>query len=80
MYLRVSYKKKYEKCVFFFILKVTVERSRIRIRRSVSRRYGSADPDPHQHITDPQHWMLLVPMSAGVGMGRPQRSATWRAR
>jgi hypothetical protein len=22
---------------------------------SVSQRYGSADPDPHQNVTDPQH-------------------------
>jgi hypothetical protein len=23
---------------------------------SISQRYGSADPDPHQKVTDPQHW------------------------
>jgi hypothetical protein len=23
---------------------------------SISQRYGSADPDPHQHVTNPQHW------------------------
>ena len=23
---------------------------------SISQRYGSADPDPHQNVTDPQHW------------------------
>jgi hypothetical protein len=23
---------------------------------SISQRYGSVDPDPHQNITDPQHW------------------------
>jgi hypothetical protein len=23
---------------------------------SISRRYGSEDPDPHQNVTDPQHW------------------------
>jgi hypothetical protein len=23
---------------------------------SVSQRYGSADPDPYQNVTDPQHW------------------------
>jgi hypothetical protein len=22
---------------------------------SISQRYGSGDPDPHQNITDPQH-------------------------
>jgi hypothetical protein len=23
---------------------------------SISQRYGSANPDPHQNVTDPQHW------------------------
>jgi hypothetical protein len=23
---------------------------------SISQRHGSADPDPHQNVTDPQHW------------------------
>jgi hypothetical protein len=23
---------------------------------SISQRYGSADTDPHQNVTDPQHW------------------------
>ncbi len=23
---------------------------------SISQRYGSADPDPHQNVKDPQHW------------------------
>jgi hypothetical protein len=27
---------------------------------SISQRYGSKDPDPHQNVTDPQHWFLLV--------------------
>jgi hypothetical protein len=45
---------------FFCSLKVTEEMSRIRIRRqygagSISQSYGSADPDPHQNVTDPQH-------------------------
>ncbi len=25
---------------------------------SISQRYGSRDPDPHQNITDPQHCLL----------------------
>ncbi len=25
----------------------------------VSQRYGSADPDPYQNVTDPQHWVLF---------------------
>jgi hypothetical protein len=24
---------------------------------SISQRYGSEDPDPHQNVTDPQHWL-----------------------
>jgi hypothetical protein len=59
MCLQVSYKKKYEeKNTFICILEVTEERSRIRswIRiRSVSQRYRSADPEPHQNVTNPQH-------------------------
>jgi hypothetical protein len=23
---------------------------------SISQRYGSGDPDPHQNVTDPQNW------------------------
>ncbi len=34
------------------ILKVTNENNNC---GSVSQRYGSADPDPYQHVTDPQH-------------------------
>jgi hypothetical protein len=26
---------------------------------SIGVRYGSADPDPHQNITDPQHWFFI---------------------
>ncbi len=40
------------------IFKVTDENSRIRIRiesGSVSQMYGSADPDPYQNVTEPQH-------------------------
>jgi hypothetical protein len=40
---------------FFGILKVTEERSRIR-RWIRIQRYGSAESDPHQKVTDPQHW------------------------
>jgi hypothetical protein len=24
---------------------------------SISQRHGSADPDPHQNVMDPQHWV-----------------------
>jgi hypothetical protein len=26
---------------------------------SISQRYGSADPDPHQNVMDPQLWFLV---------------------
>jgi len=26
---------------------------------SISQRYGSVDPDPHQNVTDLQHWLKL---------------------
>jgi hypothetical protein len=42
-------RKIYEKKFFFCILKITEERSRIRIHLS----RGS---DPNQNVTDPQHW------------------------
>jgi hypothetical protein len=45
----VSYQKKN----IFCILRVTEERGRTLIR------YGSADPDPYQNVTDPQHWLLV---------------------
>jgi hypothetical protein len=25
---------------------------------SISKRHGSADPDPYQKVTDPQHWLI----------------------
>jgi hypothetical protein len=28
----------------------------IKIEGSISQRHGSADPDPHQNVMDPQHW------------------------
>jgi hypothetical protein len=49
--LRVSYKKKIR--IFFCILKVTEERSWIRVRIHYLERYGSVDPDPHQNVRDP---------------------------
>ncbi len=27
---------------------------------SISQRYGSGDPDPHENVTDPQHWSFQV--------------------
>jgi hypothetical protein len=53
MCLWLSYTKKiWAKKYFFCILKVTEEKFG---SGSISQRYGSADPDPHQKVTDPQH-------------------------
>ncbi len=27
---------------------------------SISQRHGSADPDPHQNVMDPEHWLEMV--------------------
>ncbi len=32
---------------------------------SISKRYGSADPDPHQNVTDPQHCLFQKEVSVG---------------
>ncbi len=29
---------------------------------SINQRHGSADPDPYQNVTDPQHWKVLLPL------------------
>ncbi len=55
-------KKNLKKKNFFFILQVTEDRSRIRTggasrSGSISQRHGSADPDPHKNVRDPQHWL-----------------------
>jgi hypothetical protein len=48
-----------EKNCFFGVLKVKDENSRIHRSRagsgSIAQRHGSADPDPYQNVTDPQH-------------------------
>ncbi len=41
-------------------LKINEERSEVGTgARSgyISQMYGSGDPDPHQNVTDPQHWL-----------------------
>jgi hypothetical protein len=27
---------------------------------SISQRHGSADPDPHQNVMDPEHWPVVL--------------------
>jgi hypothetical protein len=34
---------------------------------SISRRHGSADPDPHQNVMDPQHWNKQYVVINGQG-------------
>ncbi len=46
------------------VLEGQCENSRIQSRTgSISQRHGSADPDPYQNVTDPQHWLSGKPKS-----------------
>ncbi len=59
MCLRSSYKKKIEKNYFFASIKSLKKGVGSGVGSgSISQRYGSADPDPHQNVTDPQHWKI----------------------
>jgi hypothetical protein len=59
MYLKKVKSKKMDKKVFYVdVLKVTDERAGSGAG-SDSKRYGSADPDPYQNVTDPEHCILL---------------------
>jgi hypothetical protein len=60
MCLRVRNKKKIcKKSIFFASLKSLKKGVGSGIGSgSISQRYGSADPDPHQYVTDPQHCTL----------------------
>ncbi len=49
--------KNLKKRIFVSILKVTDEKTRIRIRNQV---YGSKDPDPYQNATDPEHCIIRI--------------------
>jgi hypothetical protein len=52
----VSYKKKNMKIFFFASLKSLKKGVGSGVRSgSISQRYGPADPDSHQNVTDPQH-------------------------
>jgi hypothetical protein len=65
MCLWVSYKKKIYINIFFYILKITEENSRIRsLTVSISQKYGSGDPDSQQNVTDPQHCKLTQPATS----------------
>ncbi len=68
-YLQKVISKKLEKTPFFLLafwkpltkkswlrIRIRAKMSRIRGSGSVPRCPGSADPDPYQNITDPQHW------------------------
>jgi hypothetical protein len=52
--MQTNFKKKNLFCLH---LEPVTKKSRIRIRmRTVGQRYGLADPDPYQNVTDPRHW------------------------
>jgi hypothetical protein len=41
---------------------------------SISPRHGSADPDPHQNVMDPQHWLLDINL---IWFGYIARLSQW---
>ncbi len=53
MYLWVSYKKKIRRKNNFLTSLKSLKKGVGSGSGSVSERYGSADPDPHQNVTDP---------------------------
>jgi hypothetical protein len=70
MYLQKEISRKtFFKYVFVGILKVNDKRAG---SGSISQRHGSADPDPdpHQNVMDPQHWLDPVVMYSTVGLRR----------
>ncbi len=54
--LSKSKKKNFKK---WFLLATWRLMTKIAWSRSSSQRRGSADPDPHQNVKDPQHWYLI---------------------
>jgi hypothetical protein len=55
MCLQVSYEKKYEEKFFFLASLMSLKKGVGSGSKSISQRYGSADPDPNRNVTDPQH-------------------------
>jgi hypothetical protein len=41
---------------------------------SVCQRYGSADPDPHQNVTNPEHWCPFYSYICTSNVGLTLRS------
>jgi hypothetical protein len=62
MYLRVTYLKKYEKINFFASLRKESE-PELDPDPNLLVRCTDLDPDPHQNVTVPQHWLLLFQLT-----------------
>ncbi len=45
---------------------------------SISQRYGSADPDPHKNIMDPEHWCQLTKRFTHSNNHNPSKSTILR--
>jgi hypothetical protein len=57
MCLQVSYKKNMKQKFLASLKSLKKEvGSEVDLDRSISQMYGSANPDPHQNVTGPQHW------------------------
>ncbi len=64
--VNVPSKSNKQKNFFLISFLLAFSRSMTKIRGSesgsgsISQRHGSADPDPHKNVMDPQHWLLVV--------------------
>jgi hypothetical protein len=67
MCLTVSLKK--EKKIFLAFLKL-LKKGAGSGAGSINQRYRSADPDPHQNVTDPQHSFLAGSAGISIILGR----------
>ncbi len=58
MYIqKVMQKTEKQKNKLFFVAALEVNDENSRIPGSNSQRHESADPDPYQNVTNPQHWI-----------------------
>jgi hypothetical protein len=84
MYLQkvISRKTSLKYLFFVAILKVNDENSRIRIQIRIwihfSQRHGSADPEPHQNVLDPEHrWKCLNLQQYLMKTSDPSACSDW---
>jgi hypothetical protein len=73
MYFQKVLNRKTKKKFFFGVLKVSDEIAGSGSEsgsRSISQRHGSADPDPHQNVMDPENCLPYIEKKAKRERGR----------